>query len=296
MGWMHRQQIRNIESILTKIDSSEVINKISVFRRLNINTLSDEELFTEIQRVLLTNNIFTYVTNNAAYARGTLFFRIRKLNSSVISEMNFKTLSDFWEPPVKYVDKKGRLNKVGESLLYTSPIDPVVPIKEVGVKDGEWYALIKYTAIKDIKVNIIGGKYDYKAIGFRDDKAIMIHELFNSFLRDEFSRYVEENTEYLYRISERIAKDYFDLPSEVQDAWCYASVQDKQKYNVCFRPEKAHDLLRLNGALICKMESDGEIRPRCVAIAADKKAHFFQLGTVEQKEAFPEILLTRKGY
>lgn len=286
-----KRQAMEMEFFLSRIDPIEVVNRISRFRSLNIQSLSDQELSQEILNTLLINNMFVYMTNNGTYPEKSYFFRVRKLKSSVISEMGFFSLSDFWEPPQKCVEKYGRLNKIGESLLYTSPCNPNVAIKEMRLKENDWYALIRYSATKEIKVNIIGGVYDYDKMGFTDKKAVLIHELYNSYLRDEFSREVGEGTEYLYRVSESIAKNYFDLPREVQDAWCYSSVQDKQQCNVCFRPDVAHELLRLDGAMICKKEKDDEIRPRCIAIASEKtgKAEFYQLGTEMQRKIFPEI-------
>lgn len=284
-----QQYYKTLESFLIRIDPMEVMKKISEFRRKNIRDISDEGLFEAIQHTLTNNNLFSYITNGGKYSEGTYFFRVRKLNSSIISEMNIKEEKDLWEPPEECVKSMGRLNKIRESLLYTSPTNPNVAIKETHIQKDDWYALIKYTANKDVKVNIIGGTYDYKALGFTNDTAIMVHELYNNFLRDEFSRDVGIGTEFLYRVSERIAKDYFDLPSEMQDAWCYSSVQNKEQYNVCFRPDKAHELLQLNGAMICKKEDDELIRPRCVAVVEDGKVAFYPLGSIAQKKSFPEM-------
>ncbi len=282
-----------MEFFLSRVDPIEVVNRISRFRSLNIQSLSDQELYQELLNTLLINNLFVYMTNNGTYPENSLFYRVRKLKSSVIGEIGFSSLSDYWEPPKNCVSKYGRLNKIGESLLYTSPCNPNVAVKEMRLKENDWYALIRYSAIKEIKVNIIGGVYNYEKMKFTDKKAILIHELYNSYLRDEFSREVGEGTEYLYRVSEKIAKSFFDLPREVQDAWCYSSVQDKQQYNVCFRPDVAHELLRLDGAMICKKEKDNEIKPRSIAIASEKtgKAEFYQLGTEIQRKVFPEIIV-----
>ena len=280
------------ENFLDSIDSMTIIEKLNQFKRLNIKNLNDNELFETIMNALLIDNRFLYITNSGIYQKGTLFFRVRKLSSSVISKMNFKNVQDFWEPPSSCVKSMGRLNRVGESLLYTSPSDPMVAIREMHLKENDWYVLIKYTAKRDVKVNIIGGIYDYNAIGFTKERAIINHELYNSFLRDEFSRDVGEGTEYLYRVSERIAKDYFDLPAEVQDAWCYSSVQDKEKYNVCFRPKTAHEILELSGAMICRKNSGDEISPRAIAVPDydTDTVKFYQLGSDVQKRVFPEIV------
>ncbi|MGI6349352.1 MAG: hypothetical protein GX245_02250 [Eubacteriaceae bacterium] len=88
-----------------------------------------------------------------------------------------------------------------------------------------------------------------------------------------------------------IAKDYFDLPPRVaQDAWAYSSVRDKTKYNVCFRPDIAHDLLELNGAMICKT-NPLKTHVLCVAVGADEnnKILFYPNGSEQQKQVFPEI-------
>lgn len=279
------------EMLLARIDPIHVMDKISRFRKLNIDGLNDEELHEEIQKTLLNNNLFVYITNLGSYNKNTVFYRVRRLRSNNISEMGFSSASDFWEPPSERVPL-GRLNKKGESLLYTCPGYPQTAIQEMHLTEGSYFALIKYIAKAEIKVNIIGGTYDYEEIGFSDKNAIIVHELYNSFLRDEFSRDVGKGTEFLYRVSEIIAKDYFDLPKEVQDAWCYSSVQNKSNYNVCFRPEVAHRLLRLDGAMICKKHKDNSIRPEAIAIASEAtgEAEFYELGTEVQKRVFPEIV------
>ena len=68
--------------------------------------------------------------------------------------------------------------------------------------------MIKYTALSDIKVNIIGGEYNYNECGLTDEHAITVHEIYNDFLHDEFSRNVGEDIEYLYKVSEIIAKSF----------------------------------------------------------------------------------------
>ena len=288
--FMAKQQ----EEFLYSIDSGKLIEKIRKFRALNIKDMKIQEIENAISEVLTWNRVFYYLPNMGMYPKGTSFFRIRKLNGSMIPNENLSIYGDFWEPPKSCVKVEGRLNKKGESLLYVTPGDPKVPLKELHIAEGEYYALIKYVALDQIKVNIIGGQYNYNAIGITDNKAILNNDLINDFLRDEFSRDVGKGTEYLYKVSEIIAKWYFDLPPEdVQDAWAYSSIQDKEKYNVCFRPEIAHKLLKLEGALICKKENVDDISVRCIAIGSktENKAYFYPLGSEQQKSAFPEIII-----
>ena len=74
--------------------------------------------------------------------------------------------------------KAGRLNKINESLLYTSPHDPTVPLKKLQIKDGEFYVLIIYQALTEIKINLIGGNYNYASMGILDKHIILINQNF----------------------------------------------------------------------------------------------------------------------
>lgn len=136
---------------------------------------------------------------------------------------------------------------------------------------------------------MIGGEYNYDIIGIKNREAILVHEIYNNFLKDEFSRDVGIGTEYLYKISEIIAKWYFDLPPrDIQDAWSYSSIQNKKNYNVCFRPEIAKDLLELQGATICKIDKDFNITAVCITHGYDDMgtAQFYELGSAVQKNIF----------
>lgn len=284
--------IKTFETHLKSVDIFELTSRIKEFRSLNIRCLSDQELFDAIMRVLTWNNVFRYCTNMRSFPEGTSFFRVRKLSGSKIPIDNFNIYGDMWEAPQNVLTEYGRLNKPYESLLYTS-LEPQVAVRETHIAENDFYAVIKYTAKDTVKVNFIGGEYDYNEVGITDKYAITVHEIYNNFLRDEFSRDVGKGTEFLYRVSERIAKDYFDLlPRVVQDAWGYSSVQDKAKYNVCFRPEIAHELLQVDGALICKKDESDNIQVKCIALCAENdRMEFFTLGSPQQKKVFPEIRL-----
>lgn len=216
---------------------------------------------------------------------------MKRLKGSEVPNERFKEHQDFWETDPKHLKDYGRLNKPGESLLYVTP-DLHCAIDECRIKEDEFFAAILYTVKTDIKVNMIGGEFDYTQMGIVDEKVKLIHEIYNGFLRDEFSRDVGKGTEFLYRISETIAKSYFDLPPRIaQDAWAYVSVQDKKKYNVCFRPDIAHEVLELKGAMICRVNEPKEIKVYCVAVGTDENNNilFYPVGSEPQKRVFPEI-------
>ena len=292
------KQEADIQCILKSVEPFELMKKISNFRKLNIQTMTDSQISKEILNVLCNNGIFSCYTNIKNYPAGTKFFRVKKFVGSNIPNERFKEYQDYWETNPAYLTTYGRLNKPGESLLYASA-DLSCSIGEMRINKNDYFAVIQYTARRQIKVNMIGGEFDYDAMGIKDEKVKLVHEMYNSFLRDEFSRDVGIGTEYLYKVSEKIAKDHFDLPPKlVQDAWAYTSVKDKNKYNICFRPDLAHELLELNGAMVCKLDENNRLRVYCVAVGKDEydKILFYRIGSDVQKEVFPEICaLDMKG-
>ena len=282
----------DIQNILKQVDPLVLMEKISNFRKLNISRMNNEEIDKAILDVLCWNGMFSCFINMKMYPAGSTFFRVKRLEGTIIPNERFAVYQDYWETDPKHLTVYGRLNKPGESLLYVSP-DLHCSIGEVHIQDNELFAAIQYTAKSDIKVNMIGGEINYQQLGVHDEKIRLIHEMYNSFLRDEFSRDVGKGTEYLYKVSETIAKSYFDLPPRVvQDAWAYSSVQDKLKYNVCFRPDIAHELLELDGAMLCKIDHSKRIQVLCVAVGADEHNNiiFYRMGSEQQKQVFPEII------
>ena len=281
----------DIQNILKQVDPFILLQKVTKFRKLNIAYMSDEEINKAILDVLCWNGIASCYTNIRMYPAGTKFFRVKKLKGTKIPNERFRAYQDYWETNPKYLTPYGRLNKPGESLLYVSP-DLDCCIDEVHIQKEELFAAIRYTAKSDVKVNMIGGEMDYDQLGIQDRDVKVVNEIYNNFLRDEFSRDVGKGTEYIYRVSEMIAKNYFDLPPRVvQDAWAYSSVQNKMKYNVCFRPDIAHEILELDGAMLCKTASSEKVEVLCVAVGADENNNilFYPLGSDQQKQAFPEI-------
>lgn len=212
---------------------------------------------------------------------GTMFYRVRAIpDHDPVHQQTMITLADCWEPPEAVVSM-GRLNKCRESLLYVAPFDPSVAIEEMKIPEGNLFGLIVYQAAEEISVADIGGSISGKVSTDEDD--LLKIEMVRDFMRAEYSRDVGTGTEYLYRISEVIAKDYFDLPPEWQDGWCYPSVVDKRKFNVAFRPAKAHEKLRLVHVVIGEpyRSKNGLLIATHVAAAAPEEGDnlaFYQAG------------------
>lgn len=163
----------------------------------------------------------------------------------------------------------------------------MLPMEEAKLPDGEHAAMFVYRAKRPVKVNIIGSRFEGELLS--DDERYKLNQV-SDFLYDEFTRDVGTGTEHLYRLSETIAKDWYDLPpGDIQDAWCYPSVAYKGSFNVCFRPELAHECLHLRGALIGTRNGDN-FAVKLVAIISDGSFSYHHLGSDIQKQFFPEIV------
>jgi hypothetical protein len=205
-----------------------------------------------------------------------------------------KIKQDVWNPPINYA-KRGRLNKPHESLLYICP-DVSTAIEEMHISNSDDFALIVYESIEEIKAVCIGIQDNYKQFSY--DERIKLR-LLTDFLKDEFTREVGKGTEHLYRISEIIAKDQFDLPPrDVQDAWCYPSVASKEAVNLCLRPDIAQEKLSFKGAQIIRGYDcvEGYFKFNVLAIVTESEADsrklaYHAVGSDIQNSIFPSIKL-----
>ena len=287
------QQINvEAEKFLKEIDYLELTRKIAKFRKLDFKRLNYQEIREAIYKVLLHNGKFVFSPHGATYPEGTKFFRVRALKESKIPKWQ---LSDFWSVPAHLapaLPSAGRLNKQGEALLYTSPINPFVAINEMKEDIEDFYVLIVYTAKQDIRVSMFCANGDYDVLRIKDVHAKRSHKIYDDFFKEEFCREVKRGEEYLYNISQLLIKDFHDWPREFQDAWAYPSVQDKRMFNACFRPELAKDLLQLDGGIVVKNENAEYIKAICITHGFDtaRLAQFYEIGSEMQKRIFPEII------
>ncbi len=248
---------------LDKTSIDELLDRIEKFREIDLKTISDKELKKRVKQVIsynLKNKSYGgLVVHTTTFKAGTPFYRIRKFETTDLNVARNKMQieKDAWEPPI--VKYRGRLNNIGESLLYTCPFSQETAVKEMKIREGEIFALMTYRAKENIEALKIGEWKENKGLTKEQNQKLRI---INNFLYSEFTKDVGVGTEYLYRVSEIITKDYFNiLPLEKQQAWCYPSVQSKQAYNVCFRPKIHREVLELKGVSLCIMkEVDSEIR------------------------------------
>lgn len=287
---------RETKDFLRYVDALELQKRISQFRKRDFKKLSYNDISEAIRNVIVFDTpkgpMSILRPNTARYPAGTKFYRVRTIpaDDREIPLRSISKIGDCWEPPAESVGI-GRLNKKNEPLLYTSPIDLSIAIEELGIPDDEFFSLIVYEAKENVNVTLIGEPPNTE--DFNDNETLKL-KMIQDFLRDEFTRDVGVGTEYLYKISECIAKDYFDLPPDFHDAWCYPSIAKKDSFNVAFRPQ-TRTKLRLVGVQIAKARKlqDGSFLITAYMIAKEmnysEDLSYFKIGSAEQRELFPEI-------
>ena len=291
-----------IKDFLSRISIEDIVMKSEAFHALNIKKLTDEELFNALTDAISFDvDEFGYkksffIPRSASFSIGTKFYRIRKFVDDDV-DLPLKTMSieqDAWNAPEKNCNI-GRLNKDGESLLYTSLQSPNICVEEMNIKDGDKFCLIVYEGRKEISAILIDKWQDDQQ--FSNEENLKMRMITN-ILIDSFLSVVDKGTKFLYRLSERIAKDYYDLPRDCQDAWCYPSVAAKQGYNCCFRPEVAKTVLNLIGVQVCsvnRMEENYCYKCDCILVwNKDKEGYdYYRVDSPECHHLFPEIVINK---
>lgn len=251
------------ENILKYADISKLKEKIHSFQNMCIQNMSDKELETNIEKVLSIKlkgdvTISNILCEYSLFDIGDRFYRIRKLKNINVPNSELKNVSAYWNPPRRYVRHYGRLNKPRESLLYTA-LNPYTAICETGLKAGDSFVLCIYEAIKPLRFSWIGGKPDYNFNGIKNKNVIDFLETTRQFLVDEFTRVIPEEQEFLYRITEIIAKKYYTSPED--NGWRYPSIKNNFEDNICFLSERVMYNLKLVGAFIAIFNKSCETDP-----------------------------------
>ncbi|UCZ56623.1 hypothetical protein LGV61_12970 [Desulfurispirillum indicum] len=284
-----------MKDFLKHVDAAHLHDKICRFRGLDFKRMSYQEVQSAIMDVIVFDtpqgSLSILTQMNASYPAGTRFYRVRTLpeDDRYLPLRTMSKVADCWEPPENVV-RAGRLNRDNESLLYTAPQSPVVAVDEMKIPDNQHFSLIVYESTDPIFVTMIGATPNVEGLTSEEAlKARMIQD----FLKHEFIRDVGVGTEYLYRISESITKDYFDLPPDVQDAWCYPSIAKKGSFNVCFR--KGHrSKLKLIGAQIASVVREGDnylFGAKVIAVESGDGANlgYHKIGSEMQQILFPSL-------
>lgn len=220
---------------------------------------------------------------SGVYPSGTVFWRCRAFQD--VSELGpaFASHAGAWEPPAAARPSAGRVNRAGESLLYTCAVWPTAAPVEARVADGAPFALMKYAAVREVTVADIRATSTYAPLS---PAAQTAQAAVLKFYRDVFHGAGDEPGSYL--LSELVAKDFFDLPN--QDAWMYESVLAPGELNIAFRADRAHDALRLVGVALQRSRDPRGVSAERFGAVDGASFSWGPLGSPQQLSAFPDFL------
>ena len=218
---------------LNTIQTLEILSKLEKYRQLDLKRISDKELFK-----LTLETVPMCTISYRCYRSGTKLYRVREYLGS-----EFTKLSELLYVPSKFVRTRGRVNNIGESILYVS-LDPVTPFHEVKATVGKSYCVITYEIREDeqIQVSTIG-KNSYSMLNNLNAQGEINSKIIDQFFYTEFTKDVGKGTEYLYRTSTTLAKNFFDIPKS--DGYEYPSVAVNRNINLAIKPESVDKKIKV---------------------------------------------------
>lgn len=236
---------------------TDALNKaLYDYGSLDLANATLEDIEKGLKQIFMPQGIFYHFPFIAGLKEGTTLFRARRLHPDE-DGMCTLTEHDFWEPSEPLVKNYGRLNVIGESVLYTNFANPWTVHKEINITPGDDFLLIAYQSIADFEFEQIGLNDPHHAEHLKglSDHAYQTYMTINSFLESEFTRVVPDGSEAIYRSTNTILKTYFGS----HKIWAYPSIKGCPGLNICFSKDKAHKLLEIQGAAICNMDKLGNI-------------------------------------
>lgn len=262
---------------LNKLNEHDLKKRIQRYYLQDRRGWTPEQFRREIYRVLMAPNHKSFTLPNAAITvnRDSYVYRARRIDSPD----DIQRTEDVMH--VRHAASAGRLNKEGESLLYTAD-QMHTAFREVRSRPGDMVSITQFTVTKDFQLTMLGGA------GTRNDMP-MTHrrkmEAISAFLTTLISQSEKYPDEPDYAETEFVTKDLFDLPPEVFTGWAYPSFVSKKAngMNYAFRPEQAESVLKIDAVILGNIK---EIDDTDAIVHFFKKMHPTADGLLRSDDSF----------
>lgn len=212
----------------------EFKSKIASFNLKDLNKLTYDQVYKEISGILLYGGFF--LSSKEPYYRShdllnikDKFYRIRKTDRIT------SNITEYWSPPIKFVTEFGRLNRSGESVLYTSRNSISIPIKELEIKNDDIVLVTVYTWNHEYTsilkyMGIMNNQYI--------DKNNLLSKLTNlkmSFISEWLMKKNISNNN-IYKVTNSIRRFYERGQDKMIDGYIYPSTLNDKELNTIFYP------------------------------------------------------------
>ncbi len=239
----------------------DIQNKIRAFESTINSNLTEENMNRKLLQLCEGIGI---PESGVTWDKTNRLYRARILGSTDLNELKKWKQGDFWGVPKEKISSYGRLNGPHESIFYLSN-EPKQTLKEVRFEQFRNFPIV--ISCFRIKCSFnsvhIGGAAITDSPG-ENPIIPIVQNLYTDFFRNQFSKPVGKGTEYLYLLSNAIAKDFYDLPYEISKAWTYSAIENHNAFNVAFRSEVASDFLKFGGAIVAKVTGNNQLEiPIC---------------------------------
>lgn len=251
------QENSKLRTYLSRLDPATLRQKIRAYELRSKQIMTREQICADIYSVVMPqgNHPAAFPCLTRRLDSGGKFYRARWLRNTG----DFSTMADAWEAPADRVGA-GRLNVQYEPLIYTAVENPITAILEARIQVGDSFAMIEYRSQMPIDAARIEGAIEVTGLNINESEKL---QLVMKFLEDAFTQHAGPDESHRYMAPEIIVKNFFDWPLEVMQGWGYPSIANSAGggYNVCFRPEQAHNILRVREVLIgtCTSISDESV-------------------------------------
>ncbi len=207
-------------------------SKIDSFNARDFNTLTYEQVYKEVSDILFFGGFFLssydpYYRSQDLLNYKDKFYRIRKTNKIT------SNITEYWNPPVNYVTRFGRLNDLRESVLYTSRNSILTPVNELEIKKDDIILVTvytwnhKYTTLLKY-MGIMKNQYI--------DKENLPSKLTNlklSFISEWLMKKSDSNYN-VYKVTNSIRRFYVRIQDTTIDGYIYPSTLNDKALNTVF--------------------------------------------------------------
>jgi Flp pilus assembly protein TadD len=181
---------------------------------------------------------------------GAKLFRARK----IIEPGQIESQDDIWMAPPSYIGA-GRLNDVGEPLLYASA-NGATALYEVRAEPGDLVAVTRFKVATPFLSMHLSARIEEPELSFLSQRKL---RLITRFVEEVFAQEIPADESHRYIAPDLLAKEFLNMPSKL-DGWTYRSVADPRvenlsAINTCIRGERAKYLIEYVGTDIVEISS-----------------------------------------